>query len=75
MVNVKFLGFPLVKSQNINLSIANIVKKLMKEISSSRYCPKIHPNIPKVLYKLGKNLGIFGLRLDRHLGFCKPQII
>ena len=49
MANVRFPGFPLEKSQDINLLVTDLVRKLMKEILSSGYCSKIDPKIPKAL--------------------------
>ena len=59
MANVKFLGFPLEKNQDISLLVTNLVRKLMKEILSSGYCFKNHQNIPNALYRLEKKFGNF----------------
>ena len=47
------------KNQDISLLVTNLVRKLMKGISSSGYCPKNDPKIPKVLYMLDKKFGNF----------------
>ena len=59
MENIKFLGFPLEKSQDISLLITDLVKKLMKEILLSGYCSKNHPKISKALLRLTKNFENF----------------
>ena len=63
MVNVKFAQLLLEKNQNISLLIIDLVKKLVKEISSSRYCSKNHPKIPKVLQRLEKKFGNFWINI------------
>ena len=55
----RFPGFPLEKSQDFSLLVTDLVKKLIKEISSSGYCPKIDPKIPKALWRLDKKFGNF----------------
>ena len=70
MANIKFPGCPLGKSQDISLLVTNLVRKLMKGISSSGYCPKNDPKISKALERLDKKFGNFWTnfrRIFRHL--------
>ena len=59
MANVRFPRFLLEKSQDINLLVTNLLRKLMKKISSSAYCPKNDPKIPKALSRLDKKFENF----------------
>ena len=52
MANIRFPGFLVEKSQDINLLVTDLLRKLMKEILSSEYCLKNNPKIPKALQRL-----------------------
>ena len=59
MANIKFPGCLLGKKQDISLLVTNLVRKLMKGISSSGYCLKNDPKLPKAPERLDKKFGNF----------------
>ena len=69
---VRFQGFLLEKSQNFSLLMTNIVGKLVEVVSSVKIISKYIQESQKSYKDLQKNLEIFGLILNKHLGFYRP---
>ena len=74
MVNIKFLGCPLGKNQDISLLVTNLVRKLMKKISSIGYCPKNVSKIPKALWRFDKKFGNFWTNFRWTFRYWQPSI-